>query len=276
MAAGFVLGDSPIADRFEKQGKPLARDPTACCTKVQLDGRGAATYSCAPSGTSVSARHTYQEPNVNRRIINLLLMMMVASSAACLSPGGDTVDEQRANGIAERDRALNEYFIREPLAKAELERSPGYLFFKGGSLHLGLISLALGYVLVTDNKTNEVAYRKIFRFGLGPGLAIKSFYNVSWPGLAIKSFYNVSLIRDEALVKKLQSDSSKFFMGAGAEVSFRIGDFGGTLDAASSFNHDIDTSIWTKNGASIELLIAGLYSWSNDKLNDKSSTAPKP
>jgi len=111
-----------------------------------------------------------------------------------------------------------------------------------------------------DNKTHAVCYRKFFRFGVGPGLALEGFYGIA-------------VVKDEALMQKLMSESS-FNMGAGAEASFVFGDFGGSAVAEETFSSELYTDIHTHLGVALELLVSGAWTWPNKELNEAPAEAP--
>ena len=197
---------------------------------------------------------------MNWRTISLVLTMI--PMAACMSPKGDTAGEKRANALAMRDEAYQKFCERDRHLKEEVERAPGYLVWSGTSLHPGLMSFAAGYMVATDNKTHEVHYRKLFRFGVGPGIALKGYY-----GLAV--------IKDEALMHKMMSESS-FNLGALAEGSFVFGSFGGSAVADEAFSSEIYSDVYTHTGVALELLIAGAWTWPNKELNEAPAAEPKP
>lgn len=197
---------------------------------------------------------------MNLRTLLTVLALALLPLTSCMSPKGDTPAEQRINAIASRDLVLEKVKVRDTHMMEELPRYPGYLTWDGGSAHLGVISLASGFMTVTDLKTQKIVYRKFFRFGLGPGLAFKGFY-----GLAV--------IKDEKLLQKFMTESS-FNMGAGAEASFIFGSFGGSAVAEATFSDDIDVNIHTSTGVALELFAAGLWSWNNKTLNEPDSVKP--
>jgi len=115
-------------------------------------------------------------PNTLLRRLGLAsLALTLTVMSGCLGPPGSTVAEQRANALKMRDETLAELYTREPGIQPVLEKAAGYLVMKGGSLHLGLISLATTYVVIVDNSTGKPVHDCFFRFGVGPGIAIKSF-----------------------------------------------------------------------------------------------------
>jgi hypothetical protein len=171
-----------------------------------------------------------------------------------MSPKGDTVQEKRANALSVRGEVVEKVKQHDPRIGDAISTNPGYMVWSATSIHPGLASVAAGWMAVTDNTSGKVFHRKFFRFGIGPGLAIKGFY-----GLAV--------IKDDELLAKLMSESS-FNMGAGAEASFVFGTFGGSAVAMSSFTSKLETDIHTHTGFSLELLLAGLWSWPNKALNE--------
>lgn len=199
---------------------------------------------------------------MNWRTLTLVLPLTLIPMAACMSPKGDTAQEKRAHGLAMRDEARQKFYERDRHLKDEVERAPGYVVWSGITLHPGLCSFASGYMVSTDNKTQEVHFRKMFRFGVGPGLALKGFYGIA-------------AIKDEALLRKFMSESS-FNMGAGAEGSFVFGSFGGSAVAETSFSSSLYSDIYTHTGVALELLVAGLWTWPNKELNEAAAAPATP
>jgi len=203
---------------------------------------------------------------MNWRTLALALPLALLPMASCMSPKGDTVQEKRANALKMRDEAVAKMIARDPHIKEDMDRYPGFVVWSGGSLHPGLLSLAIGYMVATDSKTHEVSYRKFFRFGVGPGIALKGMYGIA-------------VLKNEELMKKFMTETS-FNMGAAAEGSFVFGDFGGSAVAEETFSSEVYTDVYTHTGVALELLLAGVWTWPNKELNeapaDKPAETPKP
>ena len=191
---------------------------------------------------------------MNWRTLALVLPLALLPMAACMSPKGDTVQEKRAHALAMRDEAVQKFCARDPHIKEDMDRYPGYVVWSGGSIHPGILSFAAGYMVATDRTTNQVHYRKLLRFGLGPGFALKGFYGIA-------------VVKNEEMLKKFMSESS-FNMGAGAEGSFVFGDFGGSAVAEQTFSSELYSDIYTHTGVALELLVAGVWTWPNKELNE--------
>jgi hypothetical protein len=172
-----------------------------------------------------------------RRLGLAALALSLTVQSGCLGPPGKTVDEQRANAMKMRDETLAELYEREPGIKSVLESSAGYLCMSGGSLHLGLVSLASAYMVIVDNSTGKPIHDCFFRFGIGPGIAAKSYRGVY-------------LIQDKASMDKIVD--APWVVALLVEASFRFGSFGGSLADAYAFNDGAHGYYWTKNGFALE------------------------
>ena len=176
---------------------------------------------------------------LRRTLTVLALTLAPALSAACSSPEGRTPTDQKAYALMVRDEALRDLYVREPLAREQLEGAPGYVFFSGFALHPGILTFANAYGIVQDNVSGKQTHVRLSRFGLGPGLAVKGYYLV------------VILNSDEAVAALSESQ----WNGGGlAEASLRFGDFGGTL-ATEGLGGDAarESYLWTHTGFALEL-----------------------
>jgi hypothetical protein len=180
--------------------------------------------------------------------------------SGCLGPPGGTVEEQRSNAMKMRDETLAELYTREPGIKPVLEKAAGYVVMKGGSLHLGLISLASTYVVIVDNSTGKPVHDCFFRFGVGPGIAAKSF----------RGAY---IIDDKEGLQKVLD--APWVLGLLVEASFRFGSFGGSLADAYAFNHGAHGYYWTENGFALEAALGIGKLWHDGDLKDPPKDAPK-
>ena len=171
----------------------------------------------------------------------LLATLVVALCAGCVAPKGKTPEEKRASAMQMRDEALTQLYARRPKARAEVESAPGYAVLDGFSIHPGLGTFASGYGVIVDNKTKEVTHQKFWRFGIGPGLAVKTYHVVA-------------IFRDEEIVKKAAEGSWLF--GLFAEASLKFGDFGGTISGLTDFG-STNFYEWTTTGVALELIVLG-------------------
>lgn len=187
-----------------------------------------------------------------RRSLVALLATGLLSQTACIS--GSTPAEQRASMLQDRDEALATLYQRDPDAEAALPEAAGYLVLKGFSLHPGMMTFATGTITVFDNATAQPIFERMFRFAVGPGLALKS-HRV------------VMLIHNPETLKRLAN--SPWLLGGLLEASFHFGDFGGSAAAATAADEDVTTYYWTQTGFSLEAAIGVLKAWQASALNEE-------
>jgi hypothetical protein len=116
----------------------------------------------------------------------------------------------------------------------------------GGSAHLGLISLASAYMVIVDNQGGTPTHDNFFRFGLGPGLALKSYRGVI-------------LVNDRETMEEVKD--SPWLLGILIEASFRFGSFGGSLCDVYTIGDNTNAYYWTKNGFALEAAIGVGKTW---------------
>jgi lipid-binding SYLF domain-containing protein len=176
-------------------------------------------------------------------------MLGLVSVTGCATPA-----EKRADALAMRDATLAELYTREPGTKETIKAAKGYAVVSAFSVHLGLISLAGGRVVIVDNKkADKPVFDGLFRFAVGPGVAIKTLRGVY-------------IINDDETMQRIAD--SPWGLGGLIEASFRFGDFGGSLADVASFGDDMNAYYWTKNGFALEAALAFFKLWHND-LNEE-------
>ena len=158
----------------------------------------------------------------NRTVKSLALATLACAalfSTGCVTPSGETAHERHVHAVRIRDEALEELYARNPESRDVIASSPGYLFSSGGSIHPGLLTFAKGWCIVQDNKTGEQKELTYWRFGIGPGLAIKGNYGV--------------LVADseEFVAQMMKSGGAN---GGVLEASLKFGSFGGSATATTT------------------------------------------
>lgn len=183
--------------------------------------------------------------------MKLALVSLLLLCAACATPDGDTPAAQREYAENVMAEALAELYERNPEAQDEIAAAPGYFFLSGFSIHPGLMSIANGYGIVVNNETGDHSHSRLFRFAIGPGIAVKGYYVVA--------------IADtpEAVAALAEGRS---VWGALAEASFNFGDFGGSA-AAEGASGGLHTYLWTHTGVALELDLAWANVYQQDELN---------
>lgn len=181
-----------------------------------------------------------------RRLLVASLALALVVQAGCMGPPGSTKEEEVANALKMRDETLEELYVREPGTKEVLANAPGYVVMKGGSLHLGLISLATCYMVIVDKSDPKPRHDNFFRFGLGPGIAAKSFHGVM-------------IVHDRQTL--LDWIDKPWMFGLLIEASFKFGSFGGSLADAYSFGDNGTVYYWTGNGFALEAALGIGRAW---------------
>ncbi|RKY18377.1 MAG: hypothetical protein DRQ55_13490 [Planctomycetota bacterium] len=169
----------------------------------------------------------------------LLLGALIAP--ACSTPNGETPAEMRAYSLSIRAEALEMIYDEQPELEAEIEAAAGYAIFSNLCIHPGLMTFANGYGILENNATGELQHMRMFRFGIGPGIAVKGFYTL--------------LIIDDPEVL------AEAWEGAGAsggylDASFVFGDFGGDATASGTFGEGARGYIFTHTGVALEATLA--------------------
>ncbi len=172
-------------------------------------------------------------------------------------PKGDTPEAQRDYTLKVRDEALQELWERKPEVQEKYNAAAGDLFLSNFSFHAGFLTLANGYGVIEDHETKERKYVRMFRFGIGPGLAIKGLYLLA-------------LIPDKESLQKVMEGS--WAWGGFLEASFKFGDFGGTANLEGAAG-PLEAYSWTHTGFSLELTFLGSKVYLKDALNESSESA---
>ena len=183
------------------------------------------------------------------------LAIGLACTTGCSS---STPAEKRVDALKMRDATLEELYQREPGTRESIKAANGYAVVSAFSLHLGLISVAAGRVVVVDNKkAGEAVFDRLFRFAVGPGVAVKTLRGVY-------------IVNDDATMARI-SDSPWGFGGL-IEASLRFGKFGGSLADVASFGDNLNTYYWTQNGVALEAAVAVFKMWHSGINEDKSAS----
>lgn len=179
-----------------------------------------------------------------------LIMVGLLGQTACVS--SNTPAEQRATLLRVRDETLETLYSRAPETRTAIKRTAGYLVLKGFSVHPGMMTFASGTIALVDNSTGKPVFDRMFRFAVGPGLAIKS-HRV------------VMLINSRETFQRLSN--SPWVFGGLFEASVHFGDFGGSAAAAISAGDDVAAYYWTETGFSLEAAAGILKSWHDSDMN---------
>lgn len=181
--------------------------------------------------------------------------LLCSLTAGCMSPRGDTVEEQHASALAMRDKVVAMLCEDDPELKADFDRAVGYAAFSNFSVHPGMISFASGYGVLTNKSADRNTHLRWTRLTLGPGLAVKGLY-------ALVLFFDQELMEG--------FEDGRWTAGGQAEASFVFGDFGGGLELGWIFHRKVDVHYITHTGVALELELFGIGRVSeNSGLNEE-------
>jgi hypothetical protein len=181
------------------------------------------------------------------RLLPLLLSFL--SLTGCLSPPGDTPEEQIVSTLEMRDRALTLLYEENPKLQQKVEESVGYAVFKSFSIHPGLFSFANGFGVSTNRLSGKETQLRWSRLTIGPGIAVKGLYCLV-------------IFDEQQLLERFEKGPWMLF--GQAEASFVFGDFGGALEAGWLFRRGMEAHYLTHTGVALELELIGLGKVSNN------------
>ena len=102
-------------------------------------------------------------------------ILIISFISGCASVQGYTRNEKRDNILSMKNEVLEELYEIKPEAREKVEESSGYAVFSNINMHFFLISSGGGYGVVTNKKTGEETFMKMFNLGAGPGFGAKDF-----------------------------------------------------------------------------------------------------
>ncbi len=110
-------------------------------------------------------------------ILAVLLAGLVVLGG-CVSPNGDSVEEQRQAVQRMKSAALAKLYQVEPHAQEQIKQAAGYAVFSNLGVNLIFLSAGTGYGVVENNLGGATTYMKMVSGGLGIGLGVKDFRGV--------------------------------------------------------------------------------------------------
>ena len=172
-------------------------------------------------------------------------------TGGCVSPGGETMGEQRASIRAMRNQTVNDLIAMRPEVKARIQRAPGYGVFSNFGMKLMLAGSANGYGVVRDNRTGRETFMRMAQVNLGVGYGVKKYRAVF-------------VFNDVAVFRRFVEEGWEF--GGSAQATARVEERGGTVGAAASAN-PIDIYVLTDAGLALEAGLQGTKYWRDEDLN---------
>ncbi len=189
-----------------------------------------------------------------KRFLNLAVTLAASALlTGCLSPSGDTTDEQKVTVQKMSDSALTIFYKKNPGLEKHLKTQAGFAVFKNMGIDIFLPSTESGWGVVYDNKTGKKTYMKMFSFGIGLGLGIRDF---------------------RALYTLATPDDIKYFiehgwgLGVQANAVFKFGETGAGIAEAIEIRPGIQLYKFTQNGVALHATVQGTKIWENDVLTN--------
>jgi hypothetical protein len=185
-----------------------------------------------------------------------LLAVAAAAAAGCVSPNGETPEEQRADIRAMREESLSQAYAKWPELKDSVAKSVGYAVVNNGIIKILLIGTAKGYGVVTDNSGKETF--------------VNDFVIAFGPGIEVGSSRGIVVFHDPVAMKAFCDGQWDF--GADADAVFKFGDFGGAL-IANDQGGPVETYRVFQNGVGLHASVYWLHSGTDPDYN---ATAAEP
>lgn len=154
-------------------------------------------------------------------------------TTGCATPKGASGEEKRQNILQMRDQALAALYAKEPAAKAEIERSPGYAVFSDTGMALLILGGGHGYGVVVDNASKQNTYMQMRQVSVGAGVGLKDFRVVF-------------VFQDPQAMHKFVNEGWEF--GAEAEAGAKSGEKGGQVGQAGTFSSGMKIYQMTESG----------------------------
>jgi lipid-binding SYLF domain-containing protein len=172
----------------------------------------------------------------------------------CLSPSGDTIQEQKTTASKMSVKGLDMIYERNPGLRNEIRKAAGYGVYKNIGIQWFVPSTESGWGIVHNNLTGKDTYMKLFGIGLGLGIGFRDFRG-------ILVFDNQKSIKDFI-------DSGWGAHGQ-ANAAFKFGETGGSAASAAEVMSGVKLYKVTVNGIVLQATFQGTKTWKNDKMNKK-------
>jgi hypothetical protein len=147
------------------------------------------------------------------------LAAIVLGSAACVSPSGDTPNQQWQSARAMHDEYMQLAKADDPELASALATAPGYFVMDQFVLKILLLGTSSGYGVLVDNRDGSMTVLDNFTLALGPGIEIARIGGVG-------------VFADAAALDEVKAGVTEF--GGDAEAAFQFGDFGGAARATDT------------------------------------------
>lgn len=179
---------------------------------------------------------------------------------ACLLPVvgiAKTPDEERAEILEMREKALAQLYEEEPQAKGMIDKAEGYAVFSNLGIHILLLSTGNGKGVAHDNASGKDIYMKMFSIGGGLGMGVKSFRGV---------FIFHTREAFDRFVDKGWDFSGQ--VDAAATTDADDDKQAGAFDAAGNVGEEVTVYQMTKKGLALQATLQGTKYWKDGDLNE--------
>lgn len=165
---------------------------------------------------------------------------------------GPPPEEERAELQEARANAMTRLSEQEPSAEQMLQDAKGYAVFSNFGMNLGFISTQRGGGILTDNRSGEEIYMKMFSAGGGIGLGIKEF-------AAIFVFHT------DAAIDQFVTEGWDFSGQADARAKYD--EEGEGADTAMTAMPGTSLYQLTESGLAAQVTLQGTKFWKDEDLN---------
>jgi len=159
-------------------------------------------------------------------------------------------DEERAEILKMKDKALKELYKVNPGAKAEIAGAKGYAVF--GNTGINVLVVSSGNGAGVAYKNGQPTYMKMYSAGVGVGVGVKKFYAIF--------IFKTTQAYDNFVEEGWQA-------GAQADAAAEDNNQGDSVEGAISLSPDIELYQITSKGLAAQATIQGTKYWKDKDLN---------
>ena len=159
-------------------------------------------------------------------------------------------DEERAEILKMKDKALKELYKLNPSAKAEIASAKGYAVF--GNTGINVLVVSSGNGAGVAYKNGKPTYMKMYSAGVGVGIGVKKFYAIF--------IFKTTKAYDNFIEEGWQG-------GAQADAAAKDNNQGEAVAGAISISPDIELYQITSKGLAAQATIQGTKYWKDKDLN---------
>jgi len=159
-------------------------------------------------------------------------------------------DEERAEILKMKDKALKELYKLNPEAKAEIANAKGYAVF--GNTGINVLVVSSGNGAGVAYKNGKPTYMKMYSAGVGVGVGVKKFYAIF--------IFKTTQAFDNFIESGWQG-------GGQADAVAKDNNQGEAIAGSISLSPDIELYQITSKGLAAQATIQGTKYWKDEDLN---------